>query len=149
MVQQSQLANCHQLRLQSQQSIIQLAVSWYVLSSIRTHDSDCLGGASDCDSYLRFAATASTAWSRATNRAVAFLYAGRSRDRLDCDNSGECRCLRERRGGRAVAGFASGLQAAGGSALGCVDGLISCQSLVQLIDYILSHTSTLVSVEVW
>ena len=149
MVQLSQLASCHQLRLQSQQSIIQLAVCWYVLLSTRTYDSDCLSGASDCDSYLRFAATASTTWSRAANRAVAFLYASRSRDRLDCDNSGECRCLRERRGGRAVAGFAGCLQAAGGSAFGCVDGLISCQSLMELIDYILSHTSTLVSVEVW
>ena len=149
MVQLSQLASCHHLRLQDQQSIIQLAVCRYALSWIRTYDGDGLSGASDCDSYLRLAATASTAWSRAANRAITFLYAGRTGDRLDGDNFGECRCLRDRRGGRAIARFAGCLETAGRSALGCVDGLISCQSLMPLIDLILSHTWTLVSVAVW
>ena len=114
-----------------------------------TYDSDCLGRASDCDSYLRLAATANTTWSRAANRAITFLYAGRSRDRLDCNNSGERGCLRDRRSGRAVGGFAGRLETASGSALGCVDGLISCQSPTQLVDHSLFHTSTLVSVRVW
>ena len=146
MVQLFQWASCHQLMLQHQQSIIQSAPCWYVLSLVRTYDSDCLGGASDCDSYLRLAATANTTWSRAANRAVTFLYAGRSRDRLDCNNSGECRCLRDRRSGRAVDGFAGRFETASGSALGCVDGLISCQLPIPLEDHILFHTSTLVSV---